>query len=90
MNTEGKGGPKDWLGRIVVIFVSGALLTAGFLMGSIVYGRGEPPPIITPGGIELRYDQSTGWFEIWENGNLAAEFTATELHIESVADPRSP
>jgi len=67
------------LGMIVLLAVS---FWAGY---TLACGRSAAR---TPSGaIELHYDLETGWFELWQNGVLAAEWTATELGIENVPDP---
>ena len=72
--------------RIGLSLAMVVLLAASFLAGyALASGRSTDK---TPyGTIELRYDIETGWFELWENGVLAAEWTATELGIENVPNP---
>ena len=67
------------LGMIVLIAASSLAVHA------LACGRSADK---TPyGTIEFRYDIETGWFELWENGVLTTEWTATELGIEGVPDP---
>ena len=75
--------------RIVAIFAIVAMFGTGFVAGYVL-GRGQPAAITHPGlsTVQFRYDENTGWFEVWENGILRSEFTATELGIEHVADPQ--
>jgi len=64
----------------VLLLATGVL--AGYALASSRPSRETPR-----GTVELRYDSETGWFEVWENGVLTAEWTATELGIETVPDP---
>ncbi len=85
MNTTRTDSPGGTRRRFVGVIVVIAMLGIGFVAGNRSQGAANK----TPGGItvELRYDENTGWFEVWENGVMRSEFTATELLIEHVPDP---
>ncbi len=78
-----------WLGVIVVCISTAILLLAGFQFG-LTYAHNHPQPIITPGGdtVELRYNPHTHWFQLYENGILRAEYTATQLNLDYVPNPK--
>ncbi len=85
MNTTRADSPGGTRRRIVGVIAVIAILGIGFVAGN----RPQGAMIEIPGGVrvEFRYDENTGWFEVWENGVMRAEFTATELLIEDVPDP---
>ena len=63
------------------------LLGAGCI---IAYGLGFRQGAVIQAGearVELRYDVETGWFEVWENGELRSEWAADELLLEEVPNP---
>ncbi len=88
MNTQRRAACGGSFRRIAMSLAIVAMVGIGFLVGYAL-GQHQPGTITTSGGntIEFRYDEQTGWFEVWENGILRSEFTATELHIEHLADP---